>query len=61
MSKEAASVDLQAAAYWKDVLRSDRAEAGVAIIKVQELTIAAQQEEKAPAEAQRRTRGLGMG
>jgi hypothetical protein len=61
MSKEAASADLQAAAYWKSVARSDRTEIGVATTKVSELTTAARREEKEPSETQRRTRGLSAG
>lgn len=61
MSKEAASADLQAAAYWKNVVKADRSEIGVATVKVTELTKAARSEEKQPAETQRRTRGLGAG
>ena len=59
MSKEAASADLQAAAYWKNVARIDRAEIGVATVKVGELTAAARREETEPAETKRRTRSLG--
>jgi hypothetical protein len=58
MSKEAASADLQAAAYWKNVARSDRAEIGVAVTKVTELTTAARREEQKPSDSRRRTRGL---
>ncbi len=61
MSKEAASADLQAASYWKNVARTDRAEIGVATVKVSELTTAARREEKEPAETQRRARGLSAG
>ncbi len=61
MSKEAASADLQAAAYWKSVARSDRAEIGVAVTRVSELTTAAQREEEKPSEAKRRTRGINAG
>jgi hypothetical protein len=41
MSNEAASADLQAAAYWRNVARSDRSEITVAVTKVSELTAAA--------------------
>jgi len=58
MSKEAAAADLQAAAYWKNVARSDHAEIGVATTKVSELTTAARKEEKEPADAPRRSRSL---
>jgi hypothetical protein len=61
MSKEAASADLQAAAYWRNVARSDRAEIGVAVTKVNELTKAARREEEKPGQRTRRTRGLGAG
>ena len=61
MSKEAASADLQAAAYWRNVARSDRSEINVAVTKVSELTTAAQREEKEPSEAPRRARGLSAG
>jgi hypothetical protein len=58
MSKEAASADLQAAAYWRNVARSDRSEISVAVTKVGELTTAAWGEEKKPCEGKRRTKGL---
>lgn len=58
MSKEAASADLQAAAYWRNVARSDRSEISVAVTKVGELTTAARSEEKKPGEGKRRTKGL---
>ena len=58
MSKEAASADLQAAAYWRNIARSDRSEINVAVTKVSELTTAARREEKEPSEAPRRGRGL---
>ena len=61
MSKEAASADLQAAAYWKNVARADRSEINVAATKVGELTTAALREEKEPAETQRRRSGLRPG
>ena len=56
--QEAASADLQAAAYWRNVTRSDRSEINVAVTKIRELTAAAQCEEKEPNESPRRTRGL---
>lgn len=58
MSKEAASADLQAAAYWRNVARSDRSEITVAVKKVGELTTAAWGEEKKTGEGKRRTKGL---
>lgn len=61
MSKEAASADLQAAAYWRNVARSDRSEITVAVTKVSELTTAARREEKESGEGTRRVRGLGAG
>jgi hypothetical protein len=61
MSTEAASADLQAAAYWRNVARSDRSEVNVAVAKVSELTTAARREEKEPSEGSRRTRGLRAG
>jgi hypothetical protein len=61
MSKEAASADLQAAAYWKNVARSDRAEISVAVTKVSELTKAARREEEKPGQRTRRTIGLSTG
>ncbi len=61
MSKEAASADLQAAAYWKNVAQADRTEIAVAATKVAELTTAARREEKEPGETQRRTRRLSAG
>jgi hypothetical protein len=61
MSKEAASADLQAATYWRNVARSDRSEINVAVTKVSELTTAAQREEKEPGEAPSRARGLSAG
>jgi hypothetical protein len=57
MSKEAASADLQAAAYWQNVAGSDRSEINVAITQVSVLTAAARREEKEPNEGRRRTRG----
>jgi hypothetical protein len=45
MSKEAASADLQAAAYWRNVARADRSETNVAVTKVTDLTAAAKREE----------------
>ena len=61
MSKEAASADLEAAAYWRNVARSDRAEINVAVTKVSMLTAAARREEKEPGEGRRRARGLSAG
>ncbi len=61
MSKEAASADLQAAAYWRNVARSDRTEVTVAVTKVSELTTAAKREEKEPKDGPRRTQGLSAG
>jgi hypothetical protein len=61
MSREAASADLQAAAYWRNVARSDRSEITVAVTKVSELTTAARREENEPSEWPRRTRGLSAG
>jgi hypothetical protein len=61
MSEEAASADLQAAAYWRNVARSDRSEINVAVTKIRELTAAAQREEKEPNESPRRARGLSAG
>ena len=58
MSKEAASADLQAAAYWRNVARADRSEITVAVTKVTDLTTAARREEKKPGEGPRRARGL---
>jgi hypothetical protein len=61
MSKEAASADLQAAAYWRSVARSDRSEINVAVTKVNALTTAARREETEPGKAPRRARGLSAG
>jgi hypothetical protein len=61
MSKEAASADLQAAAYWRSVARSDRSEINVAVTKVSKLTAAARREEKIPGEVPRRAKGLSAG
>jgi hypothetical protein len=57
MSKEAASLDLQAAAYWSSVAQADRSEATVAAAKVCEYTTAARQEQLDAAETRRRTAG----
>ena len=57
-SKEGASADLQAAAYRRNVARSDRTEINVAVTKMNELTTAAKREEKEPNESPRRARGL---
>ncbi len=61
MSKEAASADLQAAAYWRSVARSDRSELNVGVTKVHELTADAKREETKPHEGQRRVRGSSAG
>ena len=61
MSNEAASADLQAAAYWRNVARSDRSEITVAVTKVSELTAAAKREEKEPSHEPHRARGLSAG
>jgi predicted TPR repeat methyltransferase len=61
MSQEAASADLQAAAYWRNVARADRDDIGVAVTKIKELTAAARQEAREPARTPRRTRSLGSG
>ena len=61
MSKQAASADLQAAAYWRNVARSDRSEINVAVTKVSALTTAVRREEKEPGEAPRRAKGLSAG
>ena len=61
MSKAAASADLQAAAYWRNVARSDRSEINVAVSKIGTLTEAARREEKEPGEGRRRSKGLGAG
>jgi hypothetical protein len=58
MSQEAASADLQAAAYWRNVARSDRSEINVAVTKVSRLTAAVQHEEKEPSETPHRIKGL---
>jgi len=61
MSEETASADLHAAAYWRNVARSDRSEINVAVTKIRELTAASQREEKERNEGPRRTRGLSAG
>jgi len=61
MLKEAASADLEAAAYWRNVARSDRSEITAAVTKISTLTAAARREEKEPGERPRRTNGLSMG
>jgi hypothetical protein len=58
MSEQVASADLQAAAYWRSVARSDRSELNVTVTKVNELTTAARRGEKEPSEGPRRARGL---
>ncbi len=61
MSKEAAASDIQAAAYWKSVARSDKSDAGVAVTKVSSLITAVRSEEKDSGETQRRSKGLRPG
>jgi hypothetical protein len=61
MSKEAASADLQAAAYWRNVARTDRAEVTVAVTKVSKLTTAAKRAEDEPKDGPRRARSLSAG
>jgi hypothetical protein len=61
MSKDAASADLQAAAYWRNVARSDRTEINLAVTKVSTLTTAARRQEKESSEAPRRAKGLSAG
>jgi hypothetical protein len=61
MSKDAASADLQAAAYWRNVARSDRSEINVAVTNVSTLTAAARREEKEQGEGRRRTKSLSPG
>jgi hypothetical protein len=61
MSKDAASADLQAAAYWRNVARSERSEINLAVTKVSTLTTAARRQEKESSEAPRRGRGLSAG
>ena len=61
MSKEAASADLEAAAYWRNVAGSDRSDINVAVTKVSTLTAAAKREEKEPGEGARRTKNLSAG
>jgi hypothetical protein len=61
MSKEAASADLEAAAYWRNVTRSDHSEINMAVTKVITLTAAAKREEKEPGEGPRRTNSLRAG
>ena len=61
MSKEAASADLDAAAYWRNVAGSDHSEINVAVTKVSTLTAAARREEKEPGEGRRRTKSLSPG
>jgi hypothetical protein len=58
MSKEAASLDLQAAAYWRSVAQADRSEATAAAIKANEYTTAARQERVEIAEKPRRSTTL---
>ena len=61
MSKEAASADLEAAAYWRNVAGSDRSEISVAVTKVSTLTAATRRKEKESAEGPCRARGLSAG
>jgi len=61
MSNEAASADLQAAAYWRNVARIERAEVTAAVTKVGEPATAAKREEKEPKDGPRRTQGLSAG
>jgi len=61
MSEQAASAELQAAAYWRNVARSDRSELNVAVTKVNELTTAAKREEKEPNAGPRRANCLSAG
>ena len=61
MSKDAASADLQAAAYWRNVARSERSEINLAVTKVSTLTTAARRQEKESSEAPRRAKGLSAG
>ena len=61
MSKEAASAELDAAAYWRNVARSDHSEINLAATKVSTLTAAARREEKEPGEGGRRTKSLSSG
>lgn len=61
MSKQAASADLQAAASWRNVAKSDRSEINVAVTKVSTLTTTARREEVEPTAAQRSGKGLGIG
>jgi hypothetical protein len=44
MSKDTASTDLQAAAYWRNVARSDRSEINLALTKASEPTMVARRE-----------------
>jgi hypothetical protein len=61
VSKEVASADLQAAAYWRNVARSDRSELNVAVTKVNELAADAKRQENEPNEGPRRARALSTG
>jgi hypothetical protein len=45
MSKKAASLDLQAAAYWRSVVQADRSDATVAALNVNEYKASARQEQ----------------
>ncbi len=48
MTKDAAAADQQAAAYWRQVARADRSEAGIALANARDLSVAARQEERVP-------------
>ena len=52
MTKDAAAAEQQAAAYWRQVARADRSEAGVALAKARDLSTAVRQEERAPSVAE---------
>jgi hypothetical protein len=61
MSKEVASADLEAAAYWRNVAHSDRSEINVAVTNVSTLNAAARREAEEPGERQRPTNILSPG
>jgi hypothetical protein len=61
MSKEAASLDLQAAAYWRSVAQADRSEAVLAAAKVSEYTTAARQEQSESAGSRRKSSAPRIG
>jgi len=48
MAKDVAAADQQAAAYWRQVARADRSEAGLAQANARDLSAEARQEERAP-------------